>query len=84
MGKPILGRSFSPSPSRGQSVDYGCKGKGVTLNMLVDRKRHPLSAMSGSEKSDDRKMVLLLIKKSNIFVLKDITNLAQTMIFFGS
>lgn len=72
---------FPPSPGGGQSVDYGYKGKGVTLHMLVDRKGHPLSAMHGSAKSDERKMVIPLIKKSNVFVLKDITNLAQTMIF---
>jgi transposase len=72
---------FPPSPGGGQSVDYGYKGKGVTLHMLSDSKGSPLSALHGSAKSDERKMVLPLIEKSNIFVLKDLSNLSQSMLF---
>ena len=72
---------FPPSPGGGQDVDYGYKGKGVTLHMLTDRKGRPIGALHGSAKSDERKMVLPLIAKSNVFMLKDLSNLSQPMIF---
>ncbi|PIS01248.1 MAG: hypothetical protein COT84_03340 [Chlamydiae bacterium CG10_big_fil_rev_8_21_14_0_10_35_9] len=59
----------------------GYKGKGITLPMSADSQGHPIGALHGSAKSDERKMVLPLIAKSNVFVLKDLSNLTQSMIF---
>ena len=72
---------FPPSPGGGEDVAHGYKGKGVTLHLLADCEGRPIGALHGSAKSDERRMVLPLIAKSNIFELKDLSNLTQPMIF---
>ncbi|MGX9727598.1 MAG: hypothetical protein ACTFAK_09855 [Candidatus Electronema sp. VV] len=47
--------SFPPGKGGGTEVDYGYKGKGVLIHLLVDADGMPLSACSAPANKDERK-----------------------------
>ena len=58
--------SFSPGKGGGKDVDYGYKGKGVTIHSLVDRKGAPLAVSVTSAKGSEREQVLPLLNSITI------------------
>jgi transposase len=58
---------FPPGKGGGENVDYGYKGKGVTIHSLVDGQGMPLSICSTSAKIYEPKMVENLL--NNILLL---------------
>lgn len=58
---------FPPGKGGGEGVEYGFKGKGVTLHALVDGNGTPLEVISTSAKGEERQQVLPLLKKLRIF-----------------
>ncbi|MGX9725780.1 MAG: hypothetical protein ACTFAK_02925 [Candidatus Electronema sp. VV] len=48
---------FPPGKGGGAEVDYGYKGKGVLIHLLVDADGMPLSACSAPANKDERKQV---------------------------
>lgn len=53
---------FSPAPGGGKEVDYGYKGKGVLLHLLVDTKGNPIALKTTSASGNERQQVKKLLK----------------------
>jgi transposase len=45
---------FPPGKGGGQGVDYGYKGKGVLIHLIVDKNGAPLSIDTGPANEDER------------------------------
>ena len=58
--------SFSSGKGGGEKVEYGYKGKGVTIHSLVDRKGCPLAISVTSAKESEREQVLPLLESIHI------------------
>jgi transposase len=58
--------SFAAGKGGGEGVDYGFKGKGVTLHTLVDGNGMPLAIINTSAKGSEREQVLPLLEKANV------------------
>jgi transposase len=58
--------SFSSGKGGGQEVEYGYKGKGVTIHSLVDRNGSPLAISVTSAKESEREQVLPLLESIHI------------------
>jgi transposase len=58
---------FPPGKGGGQSVDYGYKGKGVTIHLLVDGKGMPLSVTTTSASESERAQVYPLLERVRLY-----------------
>jgi transposase len=57
---------FPPGKGGGDLVDYGFKGKGVTIHAYVEGEGYPLAIISTSAKGDERKQVTSLLKSVKV------------------
>ena len=57
---------FPPGKGGGEGVEYGYKGKGVTIHSLVDRNGCPLAISVTSAKESEREQVLPLLQSIHI------------------
>jgi len=58
---------FPPGKGGGQEVDYGYKGKGVTIHLLVEGGGLPLSALSTGASGNERDQVSKLFGKVHVY-----------------
>jgi transposase len=58
---------FPPGKGGGQSVDYGYKGKGVTIHLLVDGNGMPLSATTTPASGSEREQVSPLLERVKVY-----------------
>lgn len=54
---------FPPGKGGGEGVDYGYKGKGILIHLLVDREGMPLSALTTAANGNEREQVLPLLEQ---------------------
>ena len=57
---------FPPGKGGGSEVEYGYKGKGVTIHSLVDRKGDPIVVTVTSAKGSEREQVLSMLDNIDI------------------
>lgn len=57
---------FPPGKGGGDKVDYGYKGKGILIHLLVDQKGMPLSFTTTCAKGSERGEVSKLVEKVNV------------------
>ncbi|MBU1345247.1 MAG: transposase [Proteobacteria bacterium] len=53
---------FPPGKGGGEEVEYGFKGKGITIHSLVDGNGRPLAVTTTSAKGDERHQVIPLLE----------------------
>ena len=54
---------FPPAPGGGQEVDYGYKGKGVLLHLLVDKNGHAVAIATTGAKGNEKQQVKGLLNQ---------------------
>lgn len=58
--------SFASGKGGGEGVDYGFKGKGVTIHALVDGNGMPLAAITTSARESEQTQVIPLLEEARI------------------
>lgn len=53
---------FSPAPGGGEEVDYGYKGKGVLLHLLVDKNGHGIAITTTGANGNEKEQVQNLLE----------------------
>lgn len=54
---------FPLAPGGGQQVEYGYKGKGVLMHLLVDSHGRPVLIKNTGAKGDEKKQALQLLQR---------------------
>lgn len=62
--------SFSPAPGGGEKVDYGHKGKGVLLHLLIDKNGNAIAITTTDAKGDENQEVSRLLTQLPLKSLK--------------
>ena len=57
---------FPPGKGGGEGIDYGYKGKGVTLHTLTDGNGMPLAVISTSARESEQSQVIPLLKQPRV------------------